>query len=220
MRHWAILDVRGSWCARAERGLLMGIAASANSELLRVAALRQGIRLIASNAFRVNTLGLNAILLAKRFGEQARGFGVISSELRGFSKALGREMGVMNDDSVQLVNLATRQMKLHRQMLLMAGASDSLNAPNRLMQAAVERQAAEHAAMAAGIRAIGIRMQQRIDDAYQVCLFGTVIARSARIEAAHAGPAGVALTEASLEFARQVEAILPSLELLKSAVKA
>ena len=198
----------------------MAAAVSANSELLRVAALRQGIRLIVSNAFRVNTLGLNAILLAKRFGEQARGFGVISSELRGFSKTLGREMASLSADSVQLVSLATRQMKLRRQMLLMSAAEDALAQPYSRMQAALARQQRDYATMATSIHDISQRMLERVEDTCQACLFGTVIARAARIEAAHAGPAGAALTEASLEFARQVEAVLPSLELLRSAVKA
>lgn len=193
--------------------------AAANTELVRVAALRQGIRLIVSSAFRVNTMGLNAILLAKRFGEQAKGFGVISSELRGFSKSLGGTMQLLSQDSAELVSLATHQLKLRRQLHLMQSAAASWGRPHAQMDAARQRQLQRDQAMGQRITELRRRMQERIDDAYQSCLFGTVIARSARIEAAYAGSAGLALTEASGEFARQVDQVLPSLELLKAAVK-
>lgn len=191
--------------------------AAANSELIRVAALRQGIRLIVSSAFRVNTMGLNAILLAKRFGEQAKGFGVISGELRSFSKSLGQSMQQLSEDSAELVSVATHQLKLKRRLQLLQTAADAR--AHAGLASACGRAQDDDAAMSLRLLQLRQRMQERIDDAYQSCLFGTVIARSARIEAAYAGSSGLALTEASFEFARQVDQVLPSLELLQRAVK-
>lgn len=190
---------------------------ASNNQLMRVAALRQGIRVIVSAAFRVNTLGLNAILLAKRFGEQARGFGVISSELRAFSKSLGQDMDLLSRDSAKLVDLATRQLKLQRQMDLMQQAANHVSHAD--LAAALMRQ--EHAShgMTQDIAALGLHMEECVERAHESCLFGSVIARSARIEAAHAGNNAAALTEASFEFARQVDAVIPTLERLRAAIK-
>lgn len=192
-----------------------------NNELRRVVTLREGIKGIASRAFQVNVLGLNAILLAKKFGEQARGFGVISNELRDFSHALREQMTGLSQNSMQLVDLATKQLKLTRQMALMANAAVSQpSTVHPRLQAALDRQAADYAELCDGIHGAHSRMTEWIDAAYQSCLFGTVIARSARIEAAHAGSAGQTLTDASNTFAEHVDHILPNLALLKQTVGA
>lgn len=193
--------------------LTASTSAPQSNELHRVVNLRKGIKAVVSRAFKINILGINAILLAKQFGEQARGFGVISGELRGFSQALGEQMTGLNQNSVQLVDLATRQLKLQRQMQLLRSAGQ---AELTLMSRALQAQAKEYQTLTDNIQQALDRMRIWVDAAYQSCLFGTVIARSARIEAAHAE--GASLTDVSNTFADHVQHILPSLELLRHSL--
>lgn len=192
-------------------------AAAGQNELHRVVALREGIKGVATRAFKINILGLNAILLAKQFGEQARGFGVISSELRDFSQSLTTQMRGLSENSVQLVDFATRQLKLTRQMALLSQAGHTSH-PH--MQAAHRLQAAAHTQLSEGILQAHARMIAWVEAAHRSCLFGTVIARSARIEAAHAHAAGASLTDASNAFAEHVNQILPNLEKLRHTLGA
>lgn len=189
------------------------------NELQRVVSMRESIKEVSTCAFRVNMLGLNAILLAKKFGDAARGFSVISNELRAFGKELREQMSALNDSSAHLVELATFQLRLGRQMQLMQQSVDEQRQQPLLLEA-LARQSARQANQQREIRQTLAQMAGWIDGAYQSCLFGTVIARSSRIEAAYAGASGQILTNTSNEFAQQVDHVLLSLDLLKVATGA
>ena len=196
----------------------MQSAASEPNELQRVVAMREGIKVVVAYAFRINVLGLNAILLAKKFGEAASGFGVISNELRVFGRELREQMLALNTSSVQLVSLATRQLKLGRQMQLLQQANAAVQPTGQQMSAALALQQAEFSRLQQGISATLQHMHERLEAARESCLFGVVIARSARIEAAHAGPTGQELSSTSSEFAAHVNEVLPNLQLLQQAL--
>jgi hypothetical protein len=188
------------------------------NELQRVVTMREGIKVVVAYAFRVNVLGLNAILLAKKFGDAASGFGVISSELRVFGRELREQMLALNSASVQLVSLATRQLKLGRQMLLMQQADAAVQPSGAYMRAALQGQQEEFARLQQGISQTLGHMSERVEAAHQSCLFGVVIARSALIEAAHSGQTGQVLSNTSSEFAEHVNQVLPNLQLLQQTL--
>lgn len=188
------------------------------NELQRVVAMREGIKVVVAYAFRINVLGLNAILLAKKFGDAACGFGVISNELRVFGRELREQMSALNTGSVQLVSLATRQLKLGRQMQLMQQANAAVQPAGAHMLAVLALQQQEFSCLQQGISATLLHMNERVEAARESCLFGVVIARSARIEAAHAGSTGQELSSTSSEFAEHVNQVLPNLQLLQQTL--
>lgn len=189
-------------------------AVQVSNELQRVVAIRESIKSVVSCAFRVNVLGLNAILLAKKFGEAASGFGVISNELRQFGRELTDEMRQLNDASASLVDLASRQMRQVRQQgLLQRAAGDE--PPGASLLDALRRGESRGRQIDHAVHDTLQQMSDFVALAYQSCLFGTVIARAARIEAAHAGSSGQVLTSTSNEFAEHVDRVLGSLEQLR-----
>ncbi len=190
------------------------VAASVSNELQRVVAIRESIKSVVSCAFRVNVLGLNAILLAKKFGDAASGFGVISNELRQFGRELTDEMFQLNEASASLVELASRQMRLVRQQGLLQRAAGE-EPPRASLQEALQRHESRARQVERAVRDTLQQMSEFVALAYQSCLFGTVIARAARIEAAHAGSSGQVLTSTSNEFAEHVDRVLGSLEQLR-----
>ncbi|HMM71224.1 MAG TPA: chemotaxis protein, partial [Rhodocyclaceae bacterium] len=70
------------------------ITAQAGGQSARESALRTIVRIneqikaVIGDAFRVRMMSLNALILAKRAGQSAVGFGVLSNELRGFASEL------------------------------------------------------------------------------------------------------------------------------------
>ncbi|RCS59409.1 hypothetical protein [Parvibium lacunae] len=187
-------------------------------ELQRVTALKEGIKNIAVHAFQINLLGINAIVLAKQFGEKARAFGVISKELREFSQSLRQQMQGLGTASADLVSLATQQLKLERQLALLQQTALQLKNPTVLGRCIHQSQHTSHA-LNQHITQAHQSMYTWLEGAYQVCLFGSVIARSAKIEAAYVRDMGTGLTEASDEFADYIDQILPNLEILKKAIR-
>ncbi|MBV1777470.1 hypothetical protein KSF73_17250 [Burkholderiaceae bacterium DAT-1] len=186
-------------------------------ELRRAATLRQGIRRVAACAFTVNTLGINAILTAKRYGDHARGFGIISSELRHFSKALLVEMQVLTDLGMQLIREESNLLKRHRCMELLIRTEQA--SPHSGLQAVIQTLKSDDSLKMIELNKVNKQMHIALGNAFEICLFGSVIARSARIESAHANTQGDALTDAANDFAKQVDSILLSLETLKRALR-
>ena len=183
--------------------------------LRQVVGLRESIKTINSIAFQVNLLGLNAILLAKQFGEVARGFGVISSELRAFSKQLSHHMQAIGERSVNLVSLETQRLCIHKRHKLLCAAQG--RSTSDWLTQAQQRQQGVLSTLHVEREKTFKAMREYLDEAYQTCLFGTVIARSARIEAAYAGNQGAVLTTTSLDFSARVDQVLASLDRLKQA---
>ena len=65
-----------------------GALQDTGGELRRIVRINEEIKIVVSVAFKINIMALNAIFLAKRAGTAALGFGVLSNELRVFSKDL------------------------------------------------------------------------------------------------------------------------------------
>ena len=68
------------------------------SELTCIVRVNEEIKSIVATAFRINLMALNAIFLAKRAGNAALGFGVLSNELRRFAQDLTRHMAPARHD--------------------------------------------------------------------------------------------------------------------------
>jgi hypothetical protein len=183
------------------------------NELALIVVINEDIKRVVKLARRINILALNAILLSRRAGSVALGFGVIADELRSFSKDLTLSMqGLMQVSygCVQTVSLCRR----HRRM-------------NNLM-AQAQQQSAEYAsAMGAHGRAQRLaslqgqllqtyeQLQRLLVDAQAASRFGSVIARSLKIEATYGNNFSGLLAQIAQEFAHDIEAIPDLLQRLQ-----
>ena len=185
------------------------------AELQNTVLINENIKMVIWNCFEINLMGLNAILLAKRAGRMARGFGVISGELRELSLQLQGSMNRLSRASQDMLAESSRSMTQERrsQMLLRTAAVSEKNALYLAETLQRTRQAAD--ANAARLRVVHQRLAEYIDEAYQACVFGVVIARAARIESAYSGEHANVLAELSNVFARKVDSIVPRLEELR-----
>ena len=65
---------------------------NAGQELRRIVRISEEIKRVVATAFKINLMAMNAIFLAKRAGQSALGFGVLSNDLRRFATDLPTQM--------------------------------------------------------------------------------------------------------------------------------
>ncbi len=191
----------------SEKGSKAGV------DLLRIVRINEEIKSVVSVAFKINIMALNAIFLAKRAGTAARGFGVLSNELRVFSQDLrdcmssltGLIHGCVNEVSLVLQDI--RHTRLLRQAVELAPTSQVSS-----VLAAREVENERHTARLASLRK---QLKRALEDAFQMVELGGVLAKSAKIEAAYGQSFAVPLAQVSGEFDGVVEEIRGSLESLR-----
>ena len=188
-------------------------APQAGVDLLRIVRINEEIKLVVGVAFKINIMALNAIFLAKRAGTAARGFGVLSNELRVFSQDLRDCMGSLTSlihgcvNEVSLVLQDIRHTRLLRQAAQMSPKSQAV-----AVLAARDLKNARQVQKMASLRK---QLKRALEDAFQMVELGGVLAKSAKIEAAYGQSFAVPLAQVSGEFDTIVEEIRASLESLR-----
>ena len=103
-----------------ERNLKLSLRRT--GELAGIVRVNEEIKAIVATAFRINLMALNAIFLAKRAGNAALGFGVLSNELRRFAQDLTRHMSSLRDMTSGSVGSVTGVVQQHRTSRILAEA--------------------------------------------------------------------------------------------------
>lgn len=194
------------------------ITAQAGGQSARESALRTIVRIneqikaVIGDAFRVRMMSLNALILAKRAGQSAVGFGVLSNELRGFASELQGAMQGLQESTTGLLQAVT------------------LNARAALSGRILERLPEQTLHRAGGMLA---RNRHRLDDrqaevvhwrgklasileeVVRTVELGNVLARSTRIEAVYGGAHAPALTQVAVEFDAAITHIRQAIEHLR-----
>jgi len=188
-------------------------AQAAGLDLSRIVHINEEIKSVVGVAFKINIMALNAIFLARRAGVAARGFGVLSHELRVFSQDLRDGMSALTGlvhacvTEVSLVLQGNRHAALLRQAV-----EQSSIACGRDILVAREVENDRHAERLASLRK---QLRGALDDAFRMVELGGVLAKSAKIEAAYGQSFAVPLAQVSGEFDGVVEEIRASLEALR-----
>lgn len=188
-------------------------APQAGVDLMRIVRINEEIKSVVNVAFKINIMALNAIFLAKRAGTAARGFGVLSNELRVFSQDLRDCMSSLTGmvhacvDDVSRLLQDVRHTRLLRQAVALSPKSEVA-----AVLAAREIRNEQHAQSLAGQRR---QLKRVLEDAFRMVELGGVLAKSAKIEAAYGQSFAVPLAQVSGEFDGVVEEIRVSLESLR-----
>ena len=188
-------------------------APRAGTDLLRIVRINEEIKQVVAVSFKINIMALNAIFLAKRAGTAARGFGVLSNELRVFSQDLrdcmssltGLVHGCVNDESLMLQDI--RHTRLLRQAVALSQGSQ--------VAAVLARREVENEHHVASLARQRKQLKRALEEAFRMVELGGVLAKSAKIEAAYGQSFAVPLSQVSGEFDGIVEEIRASLESLR-----
>ncbi|HZV55831.1 MAG TPA: chemotaxis protein [Rhodocyclaceae bacterium] len=194
----------------------MSQAWDTGGELRRIVRINEEIKSVVATAFKINLMAMNAIFLAKRAGQAALGFSVLSNELRRFATDLQQQMEVlrqMTHGSVASVTALVKSERLNRVVdRLRAEVSGQARAIiERYLRT---RQTTAFVLHQEAIATQNRRLGQTIADTAQLVELGSVLARSAKIEAAYGGSFSAALMQVSSDFEHTIAEIHRSLELL------
>lgn len=195
-----------------ERNLKLSLRRT--GELAGIVRVNEEIKAIVATAFRINLMALNAIFLAKRAGNAALGFGVLSNELRRFAQDLTRHMSSLRDMTSGSVGSVTGVVQQQRNSAILAEAIRQSGDGVPGVREARQRGAARLAEQQAKLRALDLRLRAAVEETQQLVELGGVLARSAKIEAAYGGGFSPALMQVSTDFAEVIAQIKRSLEVL------
>jgi len=195
-----------------ERNLKLSLRRT--GELAGIVRVNEEIKAIVATAFRINLMALNAIFLAKRAGNAALGFGVLSNELRRFAQDLTRHMSSLRDMTSGSVGSVTGVVQQQRNSAILSEAIRQSGDGVPGVREARKRGATRLAEQQAKLRALDLRLRAAVEETQQLVELGGVLARSAKIEAAYGGGFSPALMQVSTDFAEVIAQIKRSLEVL------
>ena len=185
-------------------------------QLRRIVRINEEIKRVVAAAFTINLMAMNAIFLAKRAGTAALGFGVLSNELRRFAIDLQQQMSMLSEITYSSVNTVTALLKQARLNSVLentrsASSGSGKTLIEQILHTRLEAALAERQEQSDGVNR---RLTQMITDTVQLVELGSVLARSAKIEAAYGGGLSVSLTQVSTDFEQSISEIQRSLEKL------
>lgn len=189
-------------------------SAEAGRELRRIVRINEEIKTVVSTAFKINLMAMNAIFLAKRAGQSALGFGVLSNELRRFASDLQHQMAALREATYGSVATVTALLKQARISRLLERAQTETQGEARafINSLANRRDATTLVRNDEQMTTLNRRLAHMIADTAQLVELGSVLARSAKIEAAYGGAFSVSLMQVSSDFEKTIAEIQRSFE--------
>lgn len=188
----------------------------AKHNLLSVIFVTEHVKSVVLCAHKINLLALNAMLLSKRSGQAAVGFGVISNELRSFSRDLASCMKVLDRiafESLSIISILHKQQRLNYLLNLAAEQS-----PPNGRQALVnyqERFLGYELETTARLNRHRQTFASDLEEAGRLGDYGDVIARFAKIEAAYGNAFSGQLMEIAQEFNGLIRDVIPLIQNLR-----
>jgi len=175
------------------------------NDLVLIVRVNEDIKAVVRLARQINILALNAILVARRAGAVAMGFGVIADELRSFSLTLTQSMQslmMLSYESIQIVSAHQRQQRATALLEQVSAQLAQTDFYSRAAQSSRGGSNLQHSLL----QSFGA-LEQLILDAEDVSRFGTVISRSLKIEATYGQGFTALLGQIALDFGSYIDAI-------------
>lgn len=193
---------------------MRGLEGSASGrELRRIVQINEVIKTVVRTAYRINLMAMNAIFLAKRAGQSALGFGVLSNELRRFAGDLEQQMIALGQATNSSVVTVTAMVKDARTVKVLERARAQSDGAGRAIIDEILRR--RHGAASADrleeVSAFNRNLAVMIDSTAGLVEMGGVLARSAKIEAAYGGGFSQSLKQVSSDFEGTIDEIRTSL---------
>lgn len=194
------------------------ITAQAGGQSARESALRTIVRIneqikaVIGDAFRVRMMSLNALILAKRAGQSAVGFGVLSNELRGFASELQGAMQGLQESTTGLLQAVTLNARAALSGRILARLPEqTLHRAGGMLARNRHRLDDRHAEV---VHWRG-KLASILEEVVRTVELGNVLARSTRIEAVYGGAHAPALTQVAVEFDAAITHIRQAIEHLR-----
>lgn len=144
-------------------------------------AISEEIKRVVQAASEINIVAINANLIAKRAGVSARGFGVVSSELRLFSLLLNDTMAEMAGRMARIVFGSANLLKMERESAFLAKASAKyMDGPMAILDRKLD-------VVRASLESDNLILGRQVMLSIRAAKTAEALVRSAKIEAVHGG---------------------------------
>lgn len=201
--------LEGALPASGQQAGDLALIAQANEQIKQVRRLAEEISLIATNA----------MLVARRTGDNAIGFRVVARELRVTSDRMASIMEGLSGLIYQLVLAVARCCSMrHRTRSLGAAARGSVHAGN-IMGAALGESRNKCDGCLCSVRALAQRLDAIIQRTGRQCDNGIVIARAASIEAAYGGNMQPLLRQIAQHFEASIADLAAYIRVLRQQLE-
>ena len=195
---------------------IIGNIASQASDLGRVVQANEDIKKVIRISSGVNLVALNAMLVAKRSGEKSRGFAVVSSELRVFSRKLEGAMTGLGALIFELVRDAAAMRKQHHERRHLLNIQARGQQMRKLMEPVLARMDERTHKTGEEIGRDWHQLRLQLNRVLQLCETGGSLSRSAKIEAVYGGDMSVTLKQVANQIEETVNEIFSTLKLLRT----
>jgi hypothetical protein len=197
------------------KGVIMERIDSRAGSLHRVVKANEDIKKVIRISSGVNLVALNAMLIAKRSGERSRGFAVVSSELRLFSRNLEGSMTGLGELIFGLVRDAAamqRQRQHHSHFVAIMSKNHQLS---KVVVPAIARVEARIGCIEEDIGRDWHKLRLQLGRILQLCESGRSLSRSAKIEAVYGGDMSATLKQVANQIEDTVDEIFSTLKMLR-----
>lgn len=176
--------------------------------LRQAAEINEAIKAIAEIARRINMIALNAMLMARQAGSWSRGFGVVSVELRQFSRKLESLMeDLVGSISTSVIDIASLLRRFQEFRYLSQAAEETDGCHVDVAALLAEKRSRLNDGVDQ-INTVWRDMHQDIGRALRFCQMGRCLARSAKVEAVYGGAMSGALGHVADEVGDSVDGML------------
>lgn len=186
----------------------------------RMVETNEEIKRIVRVSNAVNMAALNAMFIAKKAGQSAIGFGVVSADLRVFSKQLDVVMNGLTGQIFALLSEVSghaRQRKTYRSHLAASRGSDNSSRYLAALLGSLERAMAQKKSE---IQSSQAQLIAGLGRARKLCGMGVAISRAAKIEAVYGNALAGGLRQVAEEVEQSISDILATLKALEQQLVA
>lgn len=189
---------------------------SQTSDLHRVVTANEDIKKVIRISSGVNLVALNAMLTAKRSGERSRGFAVVSSELRVFSRKLEGAMTGLGALIFELVRDAAAMRKQHHERRHLLNIHAPKHSKRELLEPVLARMDERMQKTGEDLARGWCKLRLQLGRVLQLCETGGSLSRSAKIEAVYGGEMSATLKQVANQIEETVNEIFSTLKLLRT----
>jgi hypothetical protein len=163
--------------AKQDQLLNLSLAVSINENLKNVIAI----------SGQINIVAMNAILVAKKAGQQSAGFRVVAMELRLFSQKIEEMMAFLGNLIFQLVRQIAELRKMEKRLNLLAMTMSKNDASQVRLENSYRQRQSAYANKYASAQDDWGRLEKEIGRSFSLCSAGAMLSHNGRIEAAYGG---------------------------------
>lgn len=180
--------------AKHNQLLNLSLAVSINESLKKVIAISS----------QINIVAMNAILVAKRAGQQSSGFRVVAMELRLFSQKVEGMMTFLGNLIFELVRRIAELQKMEKRLNLLELTMSKNDASQERLKSSYRLRQTTYLDKYASAQTDWERLEKEIGRSLSLCSAGAMLSHNGRIEAAYGGT----MLSDMLQVANRIEDIL------------